>query len=46
MSDYQYLEWQTVDRVLTLEAQAAVNGLSSHIYGSSSRIVNTYNWSN
>src|SRR3990172_6883390 len=45
MSEYQYHEWQTVDRVLTPEEQAAVNGLSSHIDVSSSRAVVTYHWS-
>ena len=45
MSEYQYHEWQTVDRVLTLEEQAAVNDLSSHIEVSSSRAVVTYHWS-
>ena len=46
MSEYQYYEWQTVDRVLTAEEQAAVNDLSSHIEVSSSRAVVTYHWSN
>jgi hypothetical protein len=46
MSEYQYHEWQTVDRVLTSEEQAAVNDLSSHIEVSSSRAVVTYDWSN
>lgn len=45
MSEYQYHEWQTVDRVLTPEEQAAVNDLSSHIEVSSSRAVVTYHWS-
>lgn len=45
MSEYQYHEWQTVDRVLTSEEQAAVNDLSSHIEVSSSRAVVTYHWS-
>ena len=44
MSEYQYYEWQTIDRVLTLAEQKAVNGLSSHIEVSSSRAVVTYNW--
>jgi hypothetical protein len=44
MSEYQYHEWQTVDRVLTSEEQAAVNRLSSHIDVSSSQAVVTYNW--
>jgi hypothetical protein len=46
MSEYQYHEWQSVDRVLTPEEQAAVNDLSSHIEVSSSRAVVTYHWSN
>ena len=45
MSEYQYHEWQTVDRLLTLEEQAEVESLSSHIEVSSSRAVVTYNWS-
>ncbi len=45
MSEYQYHEWQTVDRVLTYEEQAAVNGLSSHIEVSPSQAVVTYQWS-
>ena len=44
MSEYQYYEWQAVDRVLTAEEQAAVHRLSSHIEVSSSRAVVTYNW--
>jgi len=46
MSEYQYHEWQAVDRVLTPEEQAAVDDLSSHIEVSSSRAVVSYNWSN
>jgi hypothetical protein len=46
MSEYQYHEWQAVDRVLTPEEQAAVNDLSSHIEVSASRAVVTYHWSN
>ncbi len=46
MSEYQYHEWQTVDRTLTYEEQAQVESLSSHIEVSSSRAVVTYNWSN
>ncbi|MGE5222046.1 MAG: hypothetical protein ACM3PY_06395 [Omnitrophica WOR_2 bacterium] len=45
MSEYQYHEWQTVDRILTREEQAAVNRLSSHIEVSPSRAMVTYNWS-
>jgi hypothetical protein len=44
MSEYQYHEWQTVDRLLTPEEQSAVDGLSSHIEVSSSKAVVTYNW--
>ena len=45
MSEYQYHEWQTVDRVLTAEERAAVGDLSSHIEVTSSRAVVTYHWS-
>jgi hypothetical protein len=45
MSEYQYHEWQTVDRVLTPEEQAEIDSLSSHIEVSSSRAVVTYHWS-
>ncbi|MBN1428397.1 MAG: hypothetical protein JXB07_08430 [Anaerolineae bacterium] len=45
MSEYQYYEWQTIDRILTPDEQAAVNGLSSHIEVTSSRAVVTYSWS-
>jgi hypothetical protein len=45
MSEYQYYEWQTVDRILTAEEQAAVNRLSSHIEVSASQAVVTYDWS-
>ena len=31
MSEYQYYEWQTIDRPLTDKERAAVNRLSSHI---------------
>lgn len=44
MSEYQYYEWQTVDRILTAEEQAAVNRLSSHIDVSASQAVVTYEW--
>lgn len=46
MSEYQYHEWQTIDRVLTPAEQKAVSGLSSHIEVGSSRAVVTYEWSN
>jgi hypothetical protein len=44
MSEYQYHEWQTIDRLLTPAERAAVNELSSHIEVSSSKAVVTYNW--
>ena len=44
MSEYQYYEWQTVDRLLTEGEQEAVGRLSSHIEVSSSRAVVTYEW--
>jgi len=30
MSEYQYYEWQTIDRALTVAEQAAVSKPSSH----------------
>ena len=45
MSEYQYYEWQTLDRPLTPEERAAVNELSSHIEVTSSQAVVTYSWS-
>jgi hypothetical protein len=44
VSEYQYYEWQTVDRLLTEAEQEAVHNLSSHIEVSSSRAVVTYSW--
>jgi len=44
MSEYQYYEWQTLDRPLTPEERAAVNELSSHIDVTSSQAVVTYSW--
>lgn len=44
MSEYQYYEWQTIDRPLTAEELAAVNRLSSHIDVTSTCAVVTYNW--
>lgn len=44
MSEYQYYEWQTIDRLLSEEEQAAVSDLSSHIEVSSSSAVVTYAW--
>jgi len=42
MTEYQYFEWQTVDRLLTEAEQEAVSDLSSHIDVSASRAVVTY----
>jgi len=42
MSEYQYYEWQTIDRPLTPEEQAAVNKLSSHIAVASSQAIVMY----
>lgn len=44
MSEYQYYEWQTIDRLLTEAEQEAVNGLSSHIDVTASQAVVTYEW--
>src|SRR5574341_976036 len=44
MSEYQYYEWETLERPLTAAEQAAVNGLSSHIDVTSSQAIVTYNW--
>ena len=44
MSEYQYFEWQTVNRLLTEAEQVAVGRLSSHIEVSASRAVVTYSW--
>ena len=44
MSEYQYYEWQTIDRVLTPEEQAEVNRLSSHINVTPSQAVVAYGW--
>ncbi len=45
MSEYQYYEWQTIDRTLTAEEQAAVSRLSSHIDVTSTRAWVEYHWS-
>jgi hypothetical protein len=45
MSEYQYYEWQTIDRALTAAEQAAVNKLSSHIDVTSTRAWVEYHWS-
>lgn len=45
MSEYQYYEWQTVDRSLTAREQADVNGLSSHMDTvTSTQAIVTYSW--
>jgi hypothetical protein len=44
MSEYQYYEWQTLERPLAAAEQAAVNDLSSHIDVTSSQAIVTYNW--
>ena len=44
MSEYQYYEWQTLERPLNAAEQTAVNGLSSHIDVTSSQAIVTYNW--
>ncbi len=46
MSEYQYYEWQTIDRALTAAEQAAVNELSSHIEVTSTHAWVEYHWSN
>ena len=44
MSEYQYYQWQTMDRLLTPAEQAQVKGLSSHIAVSASSAWVEYNW--
>lgn len=44
MSEYQYYEWQTVDRALSPSERTAVNQLSSHIEVSSTRAWVEYHW--
>lgn len=46
MSEYQYYEWQTIDRPLTSGQRAAVDKLSSHIDVSSTRAQVDYSWGN
>lgn len=45
MSEYQYHEWQTIDRVLTPQEQMDVDRLSSHIEVTASHALVTYHWS-
>jgi len=44
VSEYQYYEWQTIDRALTAAEQAAVGKLSSHIDVTSTRAWVEYHW--
>lgn len=44
MSEYQYYEFQTIDRLLTKAEQVEVEGLSSHIDVTASRVVVTYSY--
>ncbi len=44
MSEYQYYEWQTIDRPLTDQEQAEVNRLSSHIEVSPTGAWVEYSW--
>jgi hypothetical protein len=45
MSEYQYFEWQTVDRPLTAREQSDVDGLSSHMDTvTSTQAIVTYSW--
>ncbi len=44
MSEYQYYEFQTIDRLLTDAEQAEVRGLSSHIDVTAIRAVVTYSF--
>jgi hypothetical protein len=44
MSEYQYYEWQTIDRLLTDKERAEVKKLSSHIAVSSTGAWVEYNW--
>lgn len=45
MSEYQYYEWQTIDRPLSTRQQAEVNDLSSHMDTVTSiQAIVTYSW--
>lgn len=45
MSEYQYYEWQTIDRPLNTSEQREVDGLSSHMDTvTSTQAVVTYSW--
>ena len=45
MSEYQYHEWQTLERPLTADEQNAVDELSSHIDVTATQAIVTYHWS-
>jgi len=45
MSEYQYHEWQTLERPLTADEQNAVDELSSHIDVTANQAIVTYHWS-
>lgn len=45
MSEYQFYEWQTIDRPLTAAEQLAVDRLSSHIEVSATGAWVEYHWS-
>jgi hypothetical protein len=44
MSEYQFYEWQTIDRPLTATEQAEAEALSSHIAVTSTRAWVEYHW--
>ena len=44
MSEYQYYEWQTIDRRLTPQEQKAVDGPSSHIAVTATSAQVDYSW--
>lgn len=44
MSEYQYYEWQTIDRTLTSQERSAVDRLSSHITTSAAGAWVDYSW--
>jgi hypothetical protein len=45
MSEYQYYEWQTIDRPLSPGEREAVSGLSSHMEtATSTQAIVTYSW--
>ena len=46
MSEYQYYEWQCIDRSLTAAEQGEVNRLSSHIHVTPTYAQVDYSWGN